>query len=124
MTDSARRESTASKAGRYVALPFKLEAKLWHAIQPNAGVGLTLLKWGVRCVVAFSLGYYALPYLMILVTGVVVWVAMVAVLPGAGGTNGSSGNAFSLIGDEQPGVRNGVHGYGRYDSFGNREYDN
>lgn len=128
MNHIGKRETKASKVGRVIAVPFKVEAALWHALQPSISsvVAFAALKWSARAIAVLALAYYLLP-LLLLVMAIAAGSAVLASLHS--GSSSAMGEG-SLVGSctstnaGEPGVRTGIHGYGRYDVFGNREYDN
>lgn len=128
MNHILKRETIASKVGRVIAIPFKFEAALWHALQPcvSSVAAFAALKWSVRTIAVLALAYYLLPLLMLVVAMAAGGAVLASLQNGSSSTlgEGSFVGSATSIDPVEAGVRNGIHGYGRYDVFGNREYGN
>lgn len=101
----------------------RAEAAIWNGLSAvGVSAGITkVLKWSVRGIVLAAAAVYSI-YLFIPV--VLVCAALWAIAQSKPVSVITESKTSGRIYEDGPGYRNGIHGYGRYDMFGNREYDN
>lgn len=101
----------------------RAEGAIWNGLAAlGVPAGITkVLKWTMRGAVLAAAAIYSV-YLLIPV--VLVCAALWAMAQSAPVNTVTSPKTSGEVHEDGPGYRNGIHGYGRYDIFGNKEYDN